>query len=407
MPKFDVLYQEITQHLKNDYVEIDKNKEKIQHGYFLNAIGQAYKDNKLDALLFFRFINQYLVILQDSNLKFHLLDYPDYVAGTRGFSTRRIQEGLCITEASDEKALQKGDLITLINQKSPQWHQDHLPHNLFGSDDKERQNFDGFLKMADTIHVVRGQDEFDLNLKTYPNVTKQHQNTSQILSNKTYLNIEVLDDTLFPLLEQATDHIILDLRHCTSGNTSTIFPLLSYFIDLSQAQKMILEMGSIQTLYTEANCRAKMIELEHLKKEADEETKAILETIIQDFKVNLGQGNVSENIFEEEMLSWTYPKKKEWKQIILLLDITTQDEAEIFANMLMNCTQVTTIGRVTSGKYRTFNPVSIVFDSTFLFQFPMSKFTSPKALPVPPERLIPFTEQECHEDIILQLALSQ
>ena len=137
--------------------------------YYNQAIGQAWHDDKLDELLFLRYINQMLACTGDRHLRFSLRPSDTYAPWSPGFFTRRFEDSLYVTAVTGDSRLSVGDRITAINGGLPAAHRANIQKNFFYAETSEREDWNGLLKMADTVTVAR-QDgsEKTLSLGRFP-----------------------------------------------------------------------------------------------------------------------------------------------------------------------------------------------------------------------------------------------
>ena len=100
-------------------------------------------------------------------------------------------------------------------------------------------------------------------------------------------------------------------------------------------------------------------------------------------------------------------------KVILLTDVTCAYAGETFVSLCRKSPRTEALGRPTGGSIDYCNPVSVSFDGRFVFTYPMSKTQAAaegrglSGRGLAPDLYIPWSEQECTEDKLLQEALTR
>ena len=404
MPRYDILFKEITSIIENDYAGYEEKKEKHHPRFYVHAVGQAYKDRRLNELLFLQYMSQYLITLQDYHLHLQLNDSETYTSGTLGFMTRRVDEYLYVTEVNEEERLQVGDVILEINGKSPKYHRDHIVQNIFGSDISYDENFNGLLKMANHMKVrhVDGSEEV-LEIKKYKPTTVK-TNTISTVGHQEVLTINHLDETAVNLLQQVKNkNIVIDLRHCLDGDMESVFAYVNQISQKEVSLKELMKEEGFYTNFTTRNCEYKCKELEYLFSHVEDEYQPMVQEMIDDYKSKSGQGwlyDASLDIENDEVIGGNSKFN-----VTFLVDCYTANAGEWLVYLARKVCDCKVVGRSTSGMFNYSNEVSVFYDEKFLFQYPMSKrkevYESHECKGIEPDTCIPFTVEECTSDILL------
>lgn len=410
MPNYDVIYKKILSNIEIDYAGYQEKKDLHHPRFFLHAIGQAYKDRVLNEVLFLQYINQYLRTMQDYNLNFQMKTIDGYRPGTIGFRARRYGESLYVSDVYEENRLNIGDEIVTINGKTPKYHRDHIVHNIFGSEIPENENFTGLLKMASVMEVKHVDGTIQkMKIGRY-DVNRQPVNNVLFTDGTPVIRIDHFDESIDVLCNEIGDSksLIVDLRHSDGGSLDAVYELLSYIMDRDTPVSELMKNEGYYTNYTEINCEYKRVELENIRKTVTEEEKQIIDEMLAELQANSGKGLIYE---EDEAIhsNAILAHKGNVEKVVILCDCYTSDEAELLIRLAMKYPNVVTVGRETSGKYNYMNEVSVVFDSTFVFQYPMSKRKEVEETHIVrgiiPDINVPFTPEECHTDCMQQKAI--
>ncbi|MCD8021774.1 MAG: hypothetical protein LUF30_01885, partial [Lachnospiraceae bacterium] len=167
--RYDDLLTTIIRTVKNDYVGFPQKQERHDSRYYVNTTGTAFKQGVLDELLFLRIVSQYLASLGDPNLKFSMVDHEDYQNYTVGFRVRRYEKELYVTDWSQAPRLRGGERLLWRRQVPAGDLRENVRKNIVIGNTPEREQWGGFLKMADhfVVEHADGSTE-DLPFKHFP-----------------------------------------------------------------------------------------------------------------------------------------------------------------------------------------------------------------------------------------------
>lgn len=412
MPRYDQLFQEIVHTLKEDYAGFVMCQDHHDPRPYVHTIGTAFMQKTLNEDLFFRQVNQYLAETTDRNLRFQRRPDSDYQPFTNGFFTRRTGAVLTISEVREEDRLQPKDEIVAINGQPLSFYTETLNKKIFYAEEKKRQLWTGFLKMADRISVRRNGQIHELTLRGFPKREIVKTNTFAIEEGCAVLRIERIDETLEALLtaHQAAlaeaQKVILDLRHCEEGWESSMLCLLPYILDHPMSIAEVMEGQGLLTHYTEKNCRRRIEQLEAMK--SDPQLEPMISEMIEELKAKAGLGWILETeadwgVDEEELI---HPVNAE-RRTVVILDFLTAGAAEELAELASQSARCTLVGRMSSGRYQTCNLISVVFDDQFQLDYPISRCKAwnkdqPRGVRCDIE--LAWTPQEWDEDLLMEAA---
>ena len=424
--RFDYLLKDVIGHVKDDYAGFEEKKDLHDSPYFVNAAGSAWKRGNLDELLFLRYTSEYLASLQDPNLKLIMLDHDDYKNYDAGFRVRRFGDDLYVTEADAEDRVQPGDKITQINRRSPGEHQRKFGKNFLIGTTPEREQWGGILKMGKHFLVEHQNGETeDLKFKHYPLRTHNYAPEFEALSPST-CKITVKEFTaggqeLAQLVAshyaelRSCEKLILDLRWNAGGDESGFLPLFPLVIDEPTTESALLDQDPIYNNYTKYNCTAKVTEFKALqmvcRRQNDPDTYAVLDSLIDEIKQKSGSGLTLDPFEPADPDEQPLEPYSNIGQVVIITDTWCRDAGERFVYLVRGMKKVTLLGRPTMGTVDYTNFVTTVMDDTYTLSYPMGKRAhvvegtcySETGLPVDVE--VPWTPDECTQDILLQKAL--
>jgi hypothetical protein len=406
--------------ISKDYAGYKEKEGQNDPLFFSVSCHTAEKQGKLNDRQFLRLMNQYLVTLQDRNLKFVSAESETYQPSTCGFRVRSYQGHLYVTQAEEENRVQPGDEILAIDMTLPAMAKRNFQKNFLGADVEERELWGPIFKMAKKVTVKhRNGTDSNITLKQYPAKRKLPKLGGHLIGKDTlYLDLphfaeEEAMEKLLAAKEKSLlrcKKLILDLRHNIGGTENVFVPLLDYIFPEPVYLRDLYEEKGLYTNYTESNCRRKAEMLENFLPEADDRTRVIVESMVKELRQKSGQGMVWEE--DQELLAdeTKVGGKGKFEKIIILSDTYCEYAGETFIELCKKSPKVKVLGRPTMGNIDYCNPVSIDYDGKFVFTYPMSKTkaaaegrgVSGKGVPV--DIYVPFSPVECVRDTLLTRA---
>ena len=412
-PYYDRQLRSVLSVLEHDYAGLARSDHPVDARYYIQAAGMAWKKGELDQLLFLRFVSQMLATTMDRSLRLFVTS-KDYHPWHAGLDVRRIGEYLYVTATQGDSRLQPGDRITELNGRSPGEHKTHFQKNFLYSDVPEREMWGNVLKMADhmTVEHKNGRVEHLPLLRLDGQRPSEPMRIEQISPGVVRLIVgsldyaEVLESTIVSeqVMIDSAELLILDLRHATGDDLSALTPLIPYI--LSEEKTMNEAEGTLtcRTLYTPDNCRRR---LEQLAPFRDNPEAA---KIIREIESRQGAGWVTESYtLWDDMPQPIAPRGK---RVVVLTDTWTEGAPEAFAKLAQKEGRATMIGRATMGNIDYSSLISVRISDTAVLTYPISisedaaEGNGYLGRGVTPHKIIPFTAEECLEDVILKAALS-
>ena len=246
--------------MRNDYAGWDAKQKRHDPSPFVTMLGQAYYDRRMSSLLVLQAVSQYCAGMRDRNLKFALHD-ADYPPFSRGFAVRRCTEGMFVDLVTQETRLHPGDAVLAINRTAPKRIVQNLPNPLLAADVPEREQWNGYLKLARDI-TVRHADgtEETLELARYPvegdaAPSVQELGTGTLLLNPGTLNDAVVLEAFVQAHQAQLDgctQLVIDLRTTRGEDEEALLPLLPYIAAEDTTAGEIFGDRRIRTLRTPA-----------------------------------------------------------------------------------------------------------------------------------------------------------
>ena len=373
--RFDELFGEIVAILRRDYAGAELIGDRFDPRYYNTAIGQAWHDERLDELLFLRYIRQMLSCTGDRHLRFRLVPSESYVPSQPGFSTRRYGDSLYVTALSGETRLALGDRITAINGASPARHRQIIQKNFFYADTPEREDWGLLLSMADHIDVERADGTaLQLGLQSYPLPE---------------------DASPAPTVRELPGARIIDLRKTADLDDDALLELLPLVCREDTPLSALVD-SDIFVNYTRLNCLVKSAVLRELDG---------TEEYLDELREKSGRGYLPESDDDGTVI----PGRASGT-VLVLTDTETAFGAETLA-LAAKRAGATLIGRPTLGTIDLCGDVSCALDERYILTWPTAVTRSARegngvlGRGVAPDRYIPWTPEEFSRDVVLDAAL--
>lgn len=393
---YEEIYQDIKNILKNDYAGCSEMKE-------IDSSGYKTVSNIMTAEDFEEQIEDFILDFNDGHLWFAAKEstFPN-----RGFTVRRYQDNLYVTEALQEQRLEISDKITHIDGKTiPELYA--LYSKQLEQEDNERQVWGVVLKRLSIITVERFNHTFDLTLSDYEREPYEGIYNFKLLDDETAL-LKITDFAEEkPILDiinnnketlRKIKNLIIDVRINYGGNDEFYFPLLHYIFGENVTFKdLFSEDEAMYTNYTKRNCELWVSELEeYMEQDLDEETVQSLQEEIETVKKNYGKGFLE----VPEETDFEIKGTSEPENIYILSDYYCGSSGDTFVSNAKKSNKVTVVGRPTMGIMDYFNVVTVDYGE-YIFNYSISKmhknsFTYGKG--VQPDIYIPWTPDHLSED---------
>lgn len=420
---YEQIFRDVSDSITQDYAGFAEKKSLHDPGFFYTALQAAIKGGQADDRFFVQLMGQYLAVMQDINLSFALIDRKNPAGETAGFDVRSQGGRLYVVRAEQDKRFRPGDQILTLGKLVPALYRQRMGRNVLGDDVEERENWGPVVQSAG-ICLVKHRNGIDesLRIKSFP-VKKKLPALSgrKIGADTLYLNLphfaraqEVarLLEAKKKSLEQCS-RLILDLRRCAGGDEEAFLPLLDYVFPEPVRLASLYDEPGLFTNYTERNCRRKEQMLKVWLQTAGPDASAPLRTLIQELSEKAGQGMIWEPDEELRQDTTMVGGRGNFRKVILLTDVSCTYAGETFVSLCRKSPRTEALGRPTGGSIDYCNPVSVSFDGRFVFTYPMSKTQAAaegrglSGRGLAPDLYIPWSEQECTEDKLLQEALTR
>ena len=402
---YQQLFKEIVTILRRDHAGKDILSDRFSPRYYTQAIGQAWNDSRLDDLLFLRYVNQMLACTGDRHLRLELRPSEEYTPSSPGFYTRRFEDGLYVTAVTGETRLAVGDRITAVNGGSPAKHKALIQKDFFRGSTPEREDWNGLLKMADYIDVIRADgSEERLFLQKHPPAAPVLKSAFTLSQNGiAYLRPGPFDtgsDTADLLIAHAGElgacrALILDLRNARGEDEDEIVPLLPWLCREDTTLSALLD-EPFSVNYTRLNCILKAAGLQDIPEAAD---------FIAELAARADTG------FAEESMDWDDVPIDALapETVVVLTDTWCRDAGETLVRAAKRA-GAHIIGRPTLGTLDTMGEVSYELDERYVLTWPTGitaaalEGRSAPGRGIEPDEYIPWTPEECSRDLLLEAA---
>lgn len=371
--RFDELFEEIAAILRSDWAGFPMAGDRLDLKYYNQAVGQAWRDGKLDELLFLRYMSQMLACTGDRHLRLSMRPSDTYTPWSPGFFARRYENALYVTAVSEETRLRIGDRIDRINGGTPEEHRRRIQKDFFYADEAEREDWRGLLKMAEHIDVTHADGSAErLELRRYPAAAASGA----------------------PRVIAAAGGLIVDVRNISDMDERQVLYYLSYTCREDTALSKLTDT-EIYVNYTRRNCLVKAAALQGMEDTED---------YIAELRDKAGKGFLLEDVGNDDVLPGFGDKP-----VIVLVDTWTRDAAESFA-LSAGRAGARLVGRPTMGTLDLCGDVSYELDERYILTWPTAVTKAAKdsgvfGRGVAPDVYVPFAPDECREDSILRAAM--
>ena len=372
--RYDELFGEIVDILRHDWAGAELAGDQFDPRYYNMAVGQAWHDQKLDELLFLQYMNQMLACTGDRHLRLTRRPSETYTPWQPGFFARRYGNSLYVTAAEEETRLRPGDRIDTINGGTPEKHRRNIQKNFFYSNEPEREDWRGLIRMADEIGVVHpdGREE-----------------------RLTIWRLPVVPPVQLPARVRCfSDGVIIDVRNLPDLDEDEQLSLLS-LVCREDTQLSALVDTDLYVNYTRRNCFVKTAALQGLDG---------AEEFIAELSAKAGKGYLPESVDD----GYVIPGRAD-SPVVVLTDTWTRDGAESFA-LAAKRAGAHLMGRPTLGTIDLCGDVSCELDERFILTWPTAVTAAARngrgvfGHGVEPDCHVPWTPAECTSDVLMRAA---
>ena len=398
--------------VRSDYAGWDAKQARHNPSPFVTMLGQAYYDRRMSSLLVLQAVSQYCAGLRDRNLKFEL-NAEGYEPFSRGFAVRRCAGGMFVDAVTQESRLRPGDEVLAINRAAPERIVKNLPNPLLAADEPEREQWNGYLKLARDI-TVRHADgtEETLELSRYPVEGDAAPSVRELGAGALLLAPGSLNDAeaLAAFVEahraqlDGCSRLVLDLRTARGDDEEALLPLLPYLVQADCTAAEAFGDRRIRTNYTKVNCTRLIRMLTPCLVDEDPELRQMARQLTAYYRGQSGKGWVDE-VEELPVPAETPILRRGPEKVAVLTDTWCEGEAEHLAQLAKQQGRATLLGRPTMGTLDYTNPVTVEYDE-FLFTYPISRTLASlegngvDERGVQPDVYVPWTAAECTADLL-------
>ena len=276
--------------VRNDYAGWEAKQARHNPSPFVTMLGQAYYDRRMSSLLVLQAVSQYCAGMRDRNLKFELIA-EGYVPFSRGFSVRRCAAGMFVDAVTQEARLRPGDEVLAINRTAPERIVKNLPNPLLAADEPEREQWNGYLKLARDITV-------------------RHADSTE----------EMLELARYPVDTAAGD------------DEEALLPLLPYIVKADCTAAEAFGDRRIRTNYTKMNCTRLIHMLTPYLVDEDPALRQMAQQLTAYYRDQSGKGWVDE-VEELPVPAETPILRRGPEKVVVLTDTWCEQEAERFVQL--------------------------------------------------------------------------
>ena len=265
-----------------------------------------------------------------------------------------------VEQANADTNLQAGDqIVKLDGQHLEEFYRMHRAYFTSSTPERNYREWSELISKARQVTVLRAGAEQILSVEPSQNPIESRFEWKELEKGVIYLRLDDFrnEKAINKLYQEAQDTIkraaclVIDVRQNTGGMDSLYFPLLHYALSEGQVYSDLdwTDEG-MEILYTERNVDLRLKDFEaYVQQEGiKQETKDLLEIIMQDLQANRGKGYVKFGGEDREMFpnvkGGSHPEK-----IFVLADVHCASSGDNFVQMMKWFPKVTVLGRPTLG----------------------------------------------------------
>ncbi|MEG0027444.1 MAG: hypothetical protein RR753_04600 [Raoultibacter sp.] len=422
---YELISRAIVQILENDYAGWPECAPKNNPQPWLDAIAAAAQADQLDDRKFAGYVTAYLATLHDPNVFFLANDTADWQPSTCGFSSRRFGDELVVVRVGEDARFTCGDVLMQLDGRTLFDHLEHEIDSPFDGCEPDRQLWDAVVARCTEVLVRHADGTRELvQLATFPEkglveslreptfTTYTDTETDEVVVVLTFHHF--VEDSAQTLLQQhaaevsQATRVIVDVRDVSEGMLGNAYALLTLFFNREVNLRDLMGPTTVYTRYSEHNARMRRAQLKRLAQTSDEAGKASIQAEIDQVTSCAGKGFVKEVEYEEPLLFAAAPENQ---YTFLLTDVYTSGVGEQVVAIAQQareqgCGKVSCVGRATRGGSDYRNLIAVALTEQFSLVYPMGKTAAAHEgcgileCGLAPDTLVPFTPQECTQDLI-------
>lgn len=365
---------------------------------------------------------EFLLVVNSYLATFHVIFHVCLEMANRGilpFTVQRYQDILYVCNTQPHSPLSIGDKIISVNGLSVQEFSCLHEDMLYGEPEERQSEAWGLLLCYAKTVTVRKADTGEM--ETYPIMLDGiwrngvRYTCKKLQDDITYLQLKDFQDetTIHQLYAQNEaalkncEYLIIDVRENAGGTNTAFFPLLQLCLPEGKGLKDVQDSiygGDIEINYSEKSCDSRLkMYTEALKQELPEETRAIVQSLIDETLKNRGKGFVT--LSSDDSILPTIGLAKP-RKVYIITDQRCGSSGDAFVDIMGRSDKVTVVGRPTLGILDYSNVTTIAYDKFYL-TYPTSrslyldKGVQMRNRGVPVDIYIPWTLEHLVRDVDL------
>lgn len=326
---------------------------------------------------FYKSASAYLRLFKDRHLQ--LIDNSAKVF-SNGFSVRRYEDHLVVTEVFQEIELEIGDVITHLNAIKIKDIESKY-NSYFFSDDKNRQEWGVVIKQNQHLTYIRAGIAKSYELEKFPpvhikpNYEFKYNHSVPIFAFTDFNNENAIENLVRENKNEilASDNLIIDVRHNAGGSDLSYFPLLPLIFD-KPIHLSELNNETMSVMYSKRNCELRIEMLNNYLKSTENLPKEMIDYIENEIKLyreNYGKGFIA--IEEDEAFDFLIKGGSKPKNIYILTDQYCGSSGDSFVKLAKLSPKVTIVGRNTMGVLDYSNVAFLELDDHFTLMYATSR----------------------------------
>ena len=312
-------------------------------------------------------------------------------------------------------------IVKLDGQHLEEFYRMHRAYFASSTPERNYREWSELISKARQVTVLRAGAEQIISVEPSQNPIESRFEWKELEKGVIYLRLDDFrnEKAINELYQEVQDTIkraaclVIDVRQNTGGMDSLYFPLLHYALSEGQVYSDLGRTDEgMEILYTERNVDLRLKDFEaYVQQEGiNQETKDLLEIIMQDLQANRGKGYVKFGGEDREMFpnvkGESHPEK-----IFVLADVYCASSGDNFVQMMKWFPKVTVLGRPTLGILDYSNCCQVDYGD-YSLNFPTSralaldKGQGMTDKGIEPDILIPWTVEHLERDVDLERCLA-
>ncbi|GAA0342519.1 hypothetical protein GCM10008967_36170 [Bacillus carboniphilus] len=382
MTKYIQIFDELVSIIHKDYAGWDEKLGWDSPEQYREKMKRLIDQKKMTPQTFTHIVNDYILDFHDPHMYFILEGNDEVKPQVCGFSVRRYEDALYVTETVEEKRFEKGiKIVTVDGITIPELA--ITKKNKLGDVHPERQNWNNVIKSAEWIETIDSIGKSTkLHIMHYDKAQREPKFTLKELEPGTLLmtltsfsNPKAISELLSSNIDrlQQITNLIIDVRNNGGGTDIAFTPVLEYIFSMNQIPDPVIKPREFNCTERNANWYADLYE-EYKKTNDHPDILQVLKFAKEKFESNKGKGFVEfdfTGLIDEEKLDFKGHDTP--NQVVILSDSYCASAGDVFVEISKQSSKATVVGRATMGVMDYSDLATKDWDNQFTLYYPTSR----------------------------------